>query len=249
MILITPFFLNHFFMIQRINNKLEQTLDKYDIRENRYFITLSKSCSSITQNDFVRSQEPFLFIVNRWTNLYGLLLSKTYDFTTKFLLYQNIAADFGHSSLESSHTIKFYRYLRSIGSQKNMSILLSSSDLTRYSEMFIMQIENKINQNSSLYGTAFVGAMEAYYFKKICPFFISFFEKVKWNNDVQNIHYLSNKYGVDLLEIVCKDERIDTDKDNALEEIENAIDDGIQTMDWLYKRMYDDLWSEKKCMS
>lgn len=237
-------------MKERIRQKVENVLKEYNIQENRYFSTLDKSISSITQNDFVRSQEPFLFIVNRWTNLYGLLLSKTYDFTTKFLIYQNIAADFGNSSLESSHTIKFYRYLRSIGSQKNMSLLLSSSEMTRYSEMFIMQIENKINQNSALYGIAFVGAMEAYYFRKICPFFIKFFERVKWG-EVQNIHYLSNKYGVDLLEIVSKEDKLDleNEKEETYEEIENAIEDGIKMMDWLYNRMYEDLWAFQTCIS
>ena len=235
-------------MKERIQQKLKNILKEYNIEENRYFSTLDKSINSITQNDFVRSQEPFLFIVNRWTNLYGLLLSKTYDFTTKFLIYQNIAADFGNSSLESSHTIKFYRYLRSIGSQKNMSILLSSSEMTRYSEMFIMQIENKINQNSALYGIAFVGAMEAYYFKKICPFFINFFEKVKWG-EVQNIHYLSNKYGVDLLEIVSKEDKLEleNEKEEHYKEIENAIEEGIKMMDWLYNRMYEDLWAYSTC--
>lgn len=235
-------------MLEKINKKLNTVLNNYNFKQNRYFSTLSNSIISITQNDFVRSQEPFLFIVNRWTNLYGLLLSKTYDFSTKFLLYQNIAADFGHSSLETSHTIKFYKYLRSIGSQKNMSVLLGSGSLTRYTEMFIIQIENKINQNSALYGIAFMGAMEAYYFKNICPFFISFFEKVKWG-EIQNIHYLSNKYGVDLLEIVSKDDRFktnnETEKEEAYNEVEEAIEEGIKMMDWLYSRMYEDLWASE----
>lgn len=237
-------------MKERIKKKLNDVLNEYKIEDNRYFSTLQNSINSITQNDFVRSQEPFLFIVNRWTNLYGLLLSKTYDFTTKFLIYQNIAADFGNSSLESSHTIKFYRYLRSIGSQKNMSLLLSSSQLTRYSEMFIMQIENKINQNSSIYGIAFIGAMEAYYFKRICPFFIDFFKKVKWG-EIQNIHYLSNKYGVDLLEIVSKEDKLnlENEKEEQYEEIENAIEEGVKMMDWLYNRMYEDLWAYQVCSS
>ena len=237
-------------MKQQIKNKLDELFYEYKIEENRYFSTLSKSNGSITQNDFVRSQEPFLFIVNRWTNLYGLILSKTYDFSTKFLLFQNISADFGNSSLESSHTIKFYKYLRSIGSQKNISILLSSSELTRYSEMFIMQVENKIAQNSSLFSIAYIGAMEAYYFKKICPCFISFFEKVRWSNK-QDLHYLSNKYGIDLLEIVAKDKRlqIDDEKDEALKEIYEAIEEGIKIMDWLYSRMYEDLWASKALSS
>ena len=84
------------------------------IEKHPFFIKLKSK--ELTKAEFVKSQESFIHVINSWSQLHGLLLSKLHKVRHRIYILNNLWDEHGHGIETNSHIKNYHRYLRSMNS-------------------------------------------------------------------------------------------------------------------------------------
>jgi hypothetical protein len=206
---------------------LEYAKNINDINNNKYCLYLSDTPSL---DKFLLSQESFIYGIDNWSKLLGLMIFYVPSVTERNTLIKNLYDEHGDGDINKSHVNTFKTLLSSLGYNREFN---TNDPSYQYIKNFNEQLINNIKSKNQIFSIAMLGMIEFTYTsisKNIHQYLCNFLPKENIN------HYschevLDASHSEELFELLVPYQ------DTNINDISEDIKEGYQIIFELYNKL------------
>lgn len=198
------------------------------INNNEYF----KRLNNLSLENFISSQTDFIYAVDNWSKILGIMVSKVPSHKERAILIKNLYDEHGNGNLEQSHVETFKKLLHNLNKNISGPLIIHVQNI-EYINIFNNQLLDATNYKNWIFCIGML-AMVEYTYITVSNIIHNYISKFIVSDDIH--HYslheiIDETHSIELFQLV------ESSYTNYKDDIFEGMNYGYQIMYELYKNL------------